>query len=197
VPERAEGGIREGEIGRARAHQRDKAGKVIGADAGMADQDKRPLRDARDRGEVGKGVIARVAHHLARDDMGVGVEHQRPSVGRCRGDRPGADHAIAAGAVLDHPGLAQQGGQGLGVEAADGVDRPAWREGHDQPDIGALRAGGERKRKSGAHQGAAADLRHGFPPAGTCPHAGRGYVRRQPRRRATCPTRPKRCCAIS
>jgi hypothetical protein len=90
--------------------------------------------DRRDRREVLDGIVRHLGHR--RRQNGVrrrGCEQQAVAVGLGGLDLVGADHARAAGLVLDDHRLAERGGHLLGDHAADDVGRAGRRERHDQP----------------------------------------------------------------
>ena len=159
VAGRADGAHGEVQAGRAAPWPRRPA-LFRSADAHLvADGDRqRRLRHQADGHEVGLHLVGHRLHRHRRGDEGAGVEQQRVAVGRGLGHRVAADHAVAAGLVVDDEGVAELLTQALRQHAAHLVQRAAGREGDDhahgscraRPVPGRCKGGGGRQEQAAA-----------------------------------------------
>ncbi len=150
--------------------------------AGGREEHQRHGRDLRDGHDVGQRVVGQAAEGRRGHREGVVQHHHGATVRARAGQRLGGERAAGAGAVLDHHGLAERGGEWRGEQPRDDVGRAAWRESLDEADgaVGCpwrLCAGGEGRERRGGEHGAACRHGGGFPGCG----AHRGATLRLPR----------------
>jgi hypothetical protein len=117
----------------------------------MGDQHHRHGSNQADGREILARVVTGVGIETWIDRHRAGVtEQERVAVGLGLGDRPGAERAAGAAAVVDHDVLLERDRKLFRNDASDRIDAAARRERHDKrdgPRRPALRRCGRRQRR--------------------------------------------------
>jgi hypothetical protein len=116
-------------LGLVRLGVSDELGQIVGRQILSRDEHEAHIGDQRDRGEVGGGVVERLARERLVERVGADrAEHERVAVGRRLRHPQRAAHAAPAGHVVHDHLLADRLAQILRQDATEYVDRPAGGE---------------------------------------------------------------------
>ena len=90
--------------------------------------------EVRDRGKIARALYGAFGYDRRRHRMRGGMDQDRVAVGLRLRDHRRADRAAGAAAVVDDDRLAERGGERIGDDAPEDVDRRAGAERDDRAD---------------------------------------------------------------